>query len=139
MRRFAAAVVCAATAGLLASCMPMASPPGVDPATWELADPAVVTAEATTLEVLVTRLECASGVTGDLEAPAVVYGRDEIVIPVDAAYNGDGAADCRGNDAVPLSITLTEPVGDRVLIDGACRDTGAADTTLCDSPVRWSP
>ncbi len=152
MRRGAVAVVCAGAAVLLASCTSAPAPgpgdaprspapvsPTAEPATWALADAAAVTPDAAMIEVLATRLECASGVTGDLEEPVVTYSPDEIVIRIDAADNGDGAADCQGNDAVPVTVVLSEPVGDRDLIDGACRDTAAVGTAFCESPVRWSP
>jgi len=128
------------TLGSLTSCASIAvAPHAPDPATWELAATAEVSAASTTIEVVATRLDCANGVTGDLEAPTVVYGVEEVVIRIDAAYDGDGAANCLGNDGVPVTVELAEPVGDRVLIDGACRETAATDTVFCEDPVRWRP
>ncbi|RZI94407.1 MAG: hypothetical protein EOO67_04715 [Microbacterium sp.] len=138
-RRTAGGGILATVAGmLLVSCAAPSAQTG-DPATWELADGAGVSVQSTTIEVLATRLACASGVTGALEDPVVDYRDDEIVIRIDAVYDGDAAADCQGNNAVPVSVALTEPVGDRVLVDGACRLPPAADTAFCESPVRWSP
>lgn len=138
-RRTAGGGILATVAGmLLVSCAAPSAQTG-DPATWELADGAGVSVKSTTIEVLATRLACASGVTGALEDPVVAYGGDEIVIRIDAVDNGVDAATCQGNDAVPVSVALSEPVGDRDLVDGACRLRPAADTALCENPVRWSP
>jgi hypothetical protein len=108
-----------------------------DAATWELLHSAQVDGDAHALEIGVTRLGCASGVTGEVLAPWVVYEKDRIVITVDAAPRGDEPADCQGNDAVPVSVQLDEPIGARELVDGACLEGEAVGTVFCDEPVRW--
>ncbi|GAA5025871.1 hypothetical protein ACFQRL_12455 [Microbacterium fluvii] len=109
-----------------------------DPATWELRS--AVTSASTSLTIGASRLECASGVTGELLEPVIAYEPDRIVIRVDAAPNGDQAADCQGNDVVDVDVVLTESVGDRDLVDGACaQDRAATGTVFCDTAVRWSP
>lgn len=108
------------------------------PATWQLVDPGGVTSDSTTLEVEVTRLDCANGVTGDLLAPVVTYEEDRVTIRIDAAPNALAAANCQGNDAVPVSVPLSEPLGRRTLIDGACISTDAKGTAECETAERGS-
>lgn len=101
-------------------------------ATWELANAKQVNSESTTLELSVTRAECGSGQTGELLEPVVSMGPRAIVIRVDAAPI-EGAHSCQGNDAVPVKVALTEPVGDRDLIDAACLLGPAIRTEPCGS------
>ena len=113
------------------------SPPALG--LWELADPSSVTSESTTLELGVTRLECSNGVTGEVLDPHVIYEHDRILIRTDVAPLGLDAANCQGNDVVPIVVELAEPVGDRDLVDAACSDDRAASTVFCeDDGVRWS-
>ncbi len=118
-------------AAVLAGC---AGPDG-DVATWELRSP--VDESSRSLDVLVTRLGCASGVTGDVLAPRVEYEDDRIVVIIDVERFTEGAADCQDNDAVPDVVELDEPVGDREVVDGACLDGEATGTAPCSDPVRW--
>lgn len=106
-----------------------------DPATWELRQD--VTATSRSLDIGVTRLDCASGVTGEVLDPRVTYETERIVVEVDVAPIGDGAQDCQGNDVVPVTLELEEEVGERQLVDGACLDGEAATTSSCESEVRW--
>jgi hypothetical protein len=108
-----------------------------DVATWVLTDPASVDGDTQALEIEVTRLGCASGVTGEVLEPSVEYDDDRIVITVDVAPFGDQAADCQGNDAVPVTVTLDEPIGARELVDGACLEGEAVSTAFCEEPARW--
>lgn len=108
-----------------------------DPATWELRDPGAVSAESRSLDIGVQRLGCSSGVTGEVLEPRVSYKRDRIVIQVDVAPFR-GAANCPGNDSVPVTVVLSEPVGERDLVDGACLSGDAVSTAPCWEPVRWS-
>jgi len=70
-------------------------------------------------------------VTGELLDPVIVYESDRVIITVDAAPNGLESADCQGNDAVPVTIELSEPVGERSLIDGACLSPEMQDVAPC--------
>lgn len=117
--------------------------PAVDgaPAVWELQADQQLTASSTGFAVLVSRLDCNSGVTGEVLTPDVEIGDAEIVVTFEVAPDDAGAADCQGNEWVPYEVTLDEPIGDRALIDGQCRPGGAAeDTVFCDpEPSRWAP
>ena len=109
------------------------------PATWQLVDPDSVDPDSRTLEVEVTRLECADGVTGELLAPVITYDADQVTIRIDAEPRAVENANCQSNDAVPVSVALSEPLGERTLIDGACISTEAQGTAECVTSERAVP
>ncbi len=108
-----------------------------DPATWQLADPGAVTADSTSIDVEVSRLGCSSGKTGDLLDPVVSYEADRVTIRIDAAPIGEGIQACPSNDVVPITVALTEPLGQRTLVDGGCGATEAATTMPCLTTERF--
>lgn len=132
MRGFAVSI--AAVALALAGCGIL--PGATSPAVWVLAPDQVVDAETTSLSVLVTRVACNSGVTGTVNEPAIDRTDGELVITFTVSPGDPPAAECPSNDLVEYVIELEEPVGDRALVDGACRTTDAADTVSCDSEFR---
>ena len=106
-------------------------------ATWQLGDSVNLGSDSTSIEVEVTRLGCASGVTGETLAPIVTYSSEQIAIRIDVEpFDGDGA-ECPGNDAVPVVVQLDQPLGQRTLIDGGCLRSDAANTATCESDLRW--
>ncbi len=109
-------------------------------ATWALADEAPVSSDDT-IFVQVTRLGCNDGVTGDVLDPVVQATDTEIVVSISVAALPAGDHTCPGNDAVPVTVVLGEPIGNRRLVDGACRSTEASGTSFCeaDDGIRWSP
>lgn len=116
-------------------------PPAIgSPAIWVLAKPKSVSRASTSLELKVTRLECASGKTGTILQPVVSVGPGDIVIRADAEPLTGGGGDCQGNDSVTVTVPLPEPVGDRPLIDAACLEGRTLRTSLCaEGPARWTP
>lgn len=109
-----------------------------DAATWELLDAQDVTADSESLDIGVTRLGCASSVTGEVLAPQVSYESEQIIIQLDVEPFTEDAADCPGNDVVPVTVDLEESVGERELVDGACSEgEEAAGTHPCQDEVRW--
>lgn len=119
------------------------SPPSIaqassgDIATWRLLDPTAVTPETSTLELGVTRLDCANGRTGRVLEPVVKVEDERIVIRTDVE-TFTGGADCPGNDEAPVTVELDQRVGARNLVDAACLRGGAVGTFVCaDGPVRW--
>ena len=123
-----------------------------DVATWILEDDALVHPATEMFMAGVTRLGCASGVTGEVLEPQVVYGPDRVLVRTDVAPFGPGAADCPGNDTVLVEVYLDEPLGLRELVDAACLDGEAVRTAACgdvpntvedgpatDGGVRWAP
>lgn len=141
------ALICAA---LLAGCA--SSPQQQQPApapqqgsaavgVWELSNSDEVDAQSTSLELGVVRLECAGGETGVVLEPEVFYEEDRILIRTDVAPLPPAEGyDCQGNDTVPLTVQLSEPVGERELVDAACLEGEAVGTSHCDDQgVRWLP
>jgi hypothetical protein len=67
--------------------------------------------------VLLTEQACASGQSpeGRLLPPEIAYGSDEIVIKLSVREIG---GDCPSNHEFPYTVRLSEPIGERVLVDG---------------------
>ena len=103
----------------------------------------VITSSSTSFTANVIRLECSSGITGEVLAPEIVLSEPEIVISFSVAplAQGEGEYSCPGNPPVPYVVELGEPIGARQLIDAACLPGGAAETTTscADGAARWSP
>ena len=86
-------------------------------ADWKLS--AKTTKSSKSLKTLVTERACASGESakGRIAKPRFSYEPDRIVITIGVTPR-EGAQDCQANPATPLTITLTEALGDRQLFDG---------------------
>lgn len=108
-------------------------------AIWNIESAESITPDATSFTALVERLGCANGETGRLLDPVVAAGEDEIVVTFSVEALPAGDYTCPGNDRVPYLIELGEPIGQRSIVDGACRQDDAAGTSHCDSEVRWAP
>jgi hypothetical protein len=97
--------------------------------TWRV-DPAAepLTAEMTSIPVLVTEAACASGKpVGDrLVGPEVVVTDTEVLIAFAARTQG-GAQTCPSNPETGVTVELPEPLGDRVLRDGLDTDLDLGD------------
>lgn len=90
------------------------------PATWAL-DPDFPAPDAgtTELHVLVWERACSSGrpTTGRMSAPVVEYAPDTVTITIGVRPVG-GDQDCQGPPGTPAIVTLPQPLGDRMLLDG---------------------
>ena len=62
---------------------------------------------------------------------AVTVEDDRIVIRTDVEPFGEDAASRQGNDVVPVTVELDDPLGQRALIDGACLEGEAVETAPC--------
>lgn len=134
--------VLASAAALLASVLAgcAAQVPDEVNAQWALIDPAVVNASSTSLELGVMGLACASGKTGDVTATHVELVDGQIAIGIALEPQEGEEQTCEGNETVPYTLELGEPVGDRVLIDASCLDGAAQQAPNCsDGGIRWSP
>ena len=110
-----------------------------DVAVWAVAPGSEVITESTEFTAVVTRLGCSGGVTGRVLAPRTETTVTHVIITFEAESLAPGNYNCLGNDAVPYSVVLDEPIGDRELVDGQCA-TGrpAATTAFCgDTSIRW--
>lgn len=128
------------------STAPMASPagsalepPAGDVATWSLAPDELLDPKSTFLVVEVTRLGCASGITGKVLDPQIQYEDAQVLLHIDVEKMGQGGQNCQGNDAVPVEIRLDQPLGVRELVDAACLEGEAVGTAGCTDAVRWAP
>jgi hypothetical protein len=98
----------------------VALPGGVGLADWWV-DPAAPppTPQSTSISIQLIERACASGQppNGRVLAPIVDYRPDSVIITI-AVTTIPGDSDCQGNPNVPLTVQLTEPLRDRVLLDG---------------------
>jgi hypothetical protein len=102
-------------------CRPMAVLEGLSLATWNYApDEMEPLPDTTSFDAVITERACTGGQEmGDrLLPPMVAYGDTEITI-IFAARLLPGGHDCQGNPSTRVTIFLQEPLGDRVLRDGA--------------------
>jgi hypothetical protein len=129
----------AVTGVLLGGCG--ALPGDTADASWTLAPGQEVGPTSKQLDVLVTRVGCNSGVTGDVEAPEIEVTSDRVIVRFVVTPGEPGTADCQGNQEVPFRLKLPEPLGDRALADGQClTNDDVASTVFCaDGGLRYQP
>jgi hypothetical protein len=98
----------------------VALPGGIGLAEWWV-DPVAAppTPGSTSIPIQLMELACAGGKppAGRVLAPVIAYRPDAVVITIPIAKL-PGGSDCPGNPSVPLAVELTEPLRDRVLLDG---------------------
>ena len=96
-------------------------PERLNSVSWRV-DPAAgpVTAESTTLTLLVTERDCASGqAMGDrLLGPEIVITDTAVLIAFAAERRPGLSQTCPSNPEEAVVVTLPEPLGDRMLTDG---------------------
>ena len=111
-----------------------------DAAVWTLPQKVRLTPNSTAFVVRVSRLGCNSGVTGEVLEPRVDYGNSQVTLTFRVAPHSDGGT-CPGNELVAYDVSLTEPLGDRALVDGQCLPAGEAGRTSSCEPdaTRWKP
>jgi hypothetical protein len=87
----------------------------------------------------VYRLSCNGGVTGTVLQPTINVGDARFVVTFTVKRGQPGAHSCQGNPPVPVVVDLGMPIGNRQLIDGACRSGSPASKSepCVDGQVRW--
>jgi hypothetical protein len=103
-------------------------------AAWRLAHP--VSADATIVDLLITEGACASGKTpeGRVLDPLVTYSATAISIAIEVTPLA-GPETCQSNPDYPLTVRLTEPVGNRDLVGGTLPSRpGTTPTPLVTAP-----
>jgi hypothetical protein len=93
----------------------------VDPATWWVdPDRPAPSAGSTVIPALIMEQRCASGRSpeGRIAEPEVFYAADAVLVSV-WLRRQVGGQDCQGNPPFPIEINLSEPLGDRKLLDGS--------------------
>jgi hypothetical protein len=112
--------------------------PGI--AVWSLQSREAVTSTAQSFTAQVNRLDCNDGVTGTVLPPVIEMGSAEIVVTFSVEPTLPGDHTCPGNNQVSFSVSLSETIGQRSLVDGACRSDEARTTSFCvDGATRWQP
>ena len=105
------------------------APPG-DLAVWDL--DGRPSASATSFTAEVARVGCNDGETGRVLEPSVVEAADQVVVTFWVEPTSPGDHTCPGNAPVAVEVALAAPIGDRDLVDGACRGTDPAPDPLCE-------
>jgi hypothetical protein len=104
-------------------CRPQLVLEGLSLATWVLDPDAPAPQPGTkTFHALVTERECTSGqpMGARLRPPSVTYGRDSVFVVFAATPQINlGFATCPGNPPARVVVELSEPLGDRRLLDAA--------------------
>jgi hypothetical protein len=123
--------------------VPTGPPPAegqAEAAVWFIKSNKDVTSASRTFTAYVSRLGCNGGVTGKVLQPTIQKSDTRIVVTFTVEAAPPGFHTCQGNDRVPMLVDLGEALGDRQLVDGACRSGAeAATTAFCvDGSVRWS-
>ena len=101
----------------------------VAPAGWWVDPVAAPTEASTTISGFVLEQVCASGRSpeGRVLDPAIFYGDDGVLVTF-FIRRLPGGQDCPGNPPFPVTFTLSEPLGDRKLLDGS--EVPPGDTTV---------
>ena len=96
---------------------------------------------STRFTALVSRLDCNSGVTGQVLAPHIRLSESAIVVTFTVAPKQSGDATCPGNAQVATEADLGEPLRGRALKDGQCLPGGQAGGTAFCIPdaTRFKP
>ena len=99
---------------------PLGDEEDAQPAPWEPVSDADLSAEATSIDVLVNEMGCASGMAADgrIATPEVSYEDDAVVVTIRVVPR-PGPQTCPGNPDTEYTLELDEPLGDRELLDGA--------------------
>ncbi len=109
-------------------------------ATWDIDPDAPPQPDAASFPVLVTRVACNSGETGEVFRPRIEEAQGTVVVTFAVAPQPVGGSyDCQGNKPVRTEVQLAEPVGDRTVVDGACRTSLPNGQPVCRDEQRWPP
>lgn len=91
------------------------------PARWWVEDEALpLDPEATLIQGFIRERSCAGGQSpaNRVVEPAIEYRPDAVIVTF-AVLALAGEHDCGGNPALPVVVTLAEPLGTRALLDGS--------------------
>jgi hypothetical protein len=131
-----------AAVGCATACGPMGHDAEDDPAVWGIAPHQHLTAKTTAFDSVITRNGCSGGEQGEPQTPIVDYTKTTITITVRMKPHIDSGS-CVGSPGVPYRFHLTQPLGLRTMIDGACIPPGTdgpGTTLFCSDHgvrLRW--
>jgi len=100
-------------------CRPTLSITGVNSASWVLARGEKLDAATTTFVASVTEHTCTGGSSseGRIREPLILYEPDRVGVIFTVDPLPGGAYTCPGNPATRVQVELSEPLGDRELLD----------------------
>jgi hypothetical protein len=115
------------------SAQPSAAPSAegqAEPAVWWVATGETLGATTTSIKAILNERACASGQSpeGRVQDPVIEYTAESVTVTISVTSRG-GAQDCPSNPEFPITITLAEPLGERVLLDGGSIPPRDATTT----------
>jgi hypothetical protein len=101
-------------------CRPEIVVEGANSATWVLAPDQTMKPGTRTFVADVTERECASGRSseGRVREPLIVYEADRVIVIFTVDPLPGSAFNCQGNPSTRVQVELSEPLGDRQLLDG---------------------
>ena len=101
-----------------------------EPATWWVAPGETLGATTTVVKAILNERACASGQSPDgrVQEPVIEYTAESVTVTI-SVVRRSGFEDCPSNPDFPMEITLTEPLGERVLLDGGSLPPSDATTT----------
>ncbi len=104
---------------------------GAGPATWWVAGGAPLAPETTEIDGILMETSCASGQSpeGRVNDPVIDYGAEAVTVTFTVVPPPGDAHDCPSNPEFPVTITLSEPLGERQLLDGGSTPPRDATTT----------
>jgi hypothetical protein len=82
-----------------------------------------LTGKTTAFDAVISRTGCSSGKQGQPQTPTVDYTETTVTITVRIEPHV-GSGTCQGVAGVPYRIHLTQPLGQRTMVDGACIPPG---------------
>lgn len=105
---------------LLTACDPFAPLRPTGPARWFLPPDAQIGSETTAFAALVVEVNCASGQSSQdrIVGPEIIYDADQVVVTFAVRPLPGDVQNCQGNPATVVEVALTQPLGDRRLVDG---------------------
>ncbi len=107
-----------------------------EPAVWTINEEDPPTKDSQTLRARVSSLQC--GPNTEILEPTLAFHEDEIVVTFTVASLPPGNYTCVGQGVVEHVVDLGEPIGNRDLIDGTCRNPGGFGGSYCvDGATRW--
>jgi hypothetical protein len=130
LRRLLWAMIAIACLSACGSSSDAHNDPG-DPAVWYVGADENLRPNTTDFMVMVTRTGCSSGVQGKPQKPVIDAGASAITITfkIDPHISG---GNCQGTAGVDYRVRLSEPIGERTLVDGSCDSvSGLASTAFC--------
>jgi hypothetical protein len=101
-------------------CRPQISLRNAGGATWVLARGEHVDASSTSFVADVTEQVCTGGSSseGRVREPVIIYEPDRVVVIFTVDPLPEGIYGCPSNPVTPVRVKLSEPLGDRQLLDG---------------------